>query len=99
MAAGIIVQTAAHSMTAMIWGRLVAGVGNGGNTATAPVWHVETSHHDAKGSAVVKEMAVNVLVSSLLNHLPQHAIQATFGLQSREPSALFCMPRHLQSQR
>jgi len=25
------------------------------------VWHVETSHASAKGTAVVKEMAVNVL--------------------------------------
>ena len=61
MAVGIIMQTAAHSMTDLVWGRLVAGIGNGGNTATAPVWHVETSHQSAKGSAVVKEMAVNVL--------------------------------------
>lgn len=34
---------------------------NKSDTATAPVWHVETSHHSAKGKAVVKEMAVNVL--------------------------------------
>jgi len=61
MAAGIVVQTAAHSMSDLVWGRLIAGIGNGGNTATAPVWHVETSHQSAKGSAVVKEMAVNVL--------------------------------------
>ncbi|KAH9827786.1 transporter-domain-containing protein [Teratosphaeria destructans] len=61
MGAGIIVQTACHNMTAMVWGRLIAGIGNGGNTATAPVWHVETSHQSAKGKAVVQEMAVNVL--------------------------------------
>lgn len=61
MSIGIIVQTAAHSMSDLVWGRLIAGIGNGGNTATAPVWHVETSHQSAKGSAVVKEMAVNVL--------------------------------------
>jgi len=61
MGAGILVQTACHNMTQMVWGRLIAGVGNGGNTATAPVWHVETSHQSAKGKAVVKEMAVNVL--------------------------------------
>lgn len=60
MAAGIIMQTAAVSMSDLVWGRLIAGIGNGGNTATAPVWHVETSHQSAKGSAVVKEMAVNV---------------------------------------
>ena len=51
-----LVQTASGNMTTMVWGRLIAGVGNGGNTATAPVWHVETAHHSAKGSAVVKEM-------------------------------------------
>lgn len=61
MASGIVVQTASHNMQTMIWGRIVAGIGNGGNTATAPVWHVETAHHEAKGMAVVKEMAVNVL--------------------------------------
>lgn len=61
MATGIIIQTASHNMNAMVWGRIIAGIGNGGNTATAPVWHVETAHHDAKGMAVVKEMAVNVL--------------------------------------
>ena len=61
MASGIIVQTAAKSMSYLVWGRFVAGIGNGGNTATAPVWHVETSHQSAKGKAVVKEMVVNVL--------------------------------------
>ena len=57
---GILLQTAAMSMNHLLWGRLIAGIGNGGNTATAPVWHVETSHHSAKGKAVVKEMVVNV---------------------------------------
>jgi MFS family permease len=61
MGLGIIVQTVSHTMTQMVWGRIIAGIGNGGNTATAPVWHVETSHQSAKGKAVVKEMAVNVL--------------------------------------
>lgn len=61
MGVGILLQTASHNMNQMVWGRLIAGIGNGGNTATAPVWHVETSHQSAKGSAVVKEMAVNVL--------------------------------------
>ena len=61
MTAGILVQTGAHSMNHLLWGRFIAGIGNGGNTATAPVWHVETSHQSAKGKAVVKEMVVNVL--------------------------------------
>lgn len=61
MGAGIILQTASHNMTHMVWGRLIAGIGNGGNTSSAPVWHVETSHASAKGTAVVKEMSVNIL--------------------------------------
>lgn len=60
MTSGILLQTGAHSMKHLLWGRFIAGIGNGGNTATAPVWHVETSHDHAKGKAVVKEMVVNV---------------------------------------
>lgn len=37
MGIGIVMQTAAQNMDQMIWGRFVAGIGNGGNTATAPV--------------------------------------------------------------
>ena len=60
MTVGIVTQTASFSMNHLLWGRFIAGIGNGGNTATAPVWHVETSHQSAKGKAVVKEMVVNV---------------------------------------
>lgn len=72
MAGGISWQTGAHSMNDLLWGRFIAGIGNGGNTATAPVWHVETSHDHAKGQAVVKEMTVNVfgfVVSNLITLL------------------------------
>ena len=61
MTLGILMQTGAQNMQHLLWGRFIAGIGNGGNTATAPVWHVETSHQDAKGKAVVKEMVVNVM--------------------------------------
>lgn len=67
MTSGIIVQTAAQSMSALIWGRVIAGIGNGGNTSTAPVWHVETSVQSEKGKAVVKEMVVNVVGFILAN--------------------------------
>lgn len=57
MGTGIVLQTVSTSMTEMIWGRIIAGIGNGGNTATAPVWHVETSRqskfiHDSMYQAV-----------------------------------------------
>jgi MFS family permease len=60
MTVGIVIQTFAQNMTWLVWGRLIAGIGNGGNTATAPVWHVECSKSQEKGRAVVKEMTVNV---------------------------------------
>ena len=75
MTIGILMQTGAQSMNHLLWGRLIAGIGNGGNTATAPVWHVETSHDDAKGKAVVKEMVVNVfgfVVSNLITLMFSH---------------------------
>lgn len=43
MGVGIVMQTGCQNMTQMVWGRLIAGIGNGGNTATAPVWHVSTA--------------------------------------------------------
>ena len=67
MTVGILMQTGAQNMQHLLWGRFIAGIGNGGNTATAPVWHVETSHQDAKGKAVVKEMVVNVFGFVLSN--------------------------------
>ncbi|KAH7125711.1 hypothetical protein B0J11DRAFT_568449 [Dendryphion nanum] len=60
MTIGIVIQTFAADMTWLVWGRFIAGIGNGGNTATAPVWHVECSKSEEKGRAVVKEMTVNV---------------------------------------
>lgn len=58
MTIDIITQTAAFPMNHLLWGRFIAGVRNGGITATAPVWHVETSQQSAKGKAVVKEMVI-----------------------------------------
>jgi MFS family permease len=81
-------------MNDMVIGRLVAGIGNGGNTATAPVWHVETSHHSAKGSAVVKEMAVNVLGFVLSNFITLAFSGLMTEAQWRFPlgiQLIFCM--------
>ena len=75
MTTGILIQTGAQSMNHLLWGRFIAGIGNGGNTATAPVWHVETSHQHAKGKAVVKEMVVNVfgfVVSNIITLIFSH---------------------------
>lgn len=88
MTSGIMLQTAALSMNHLLWGRFIAGIGNGGNTATAPVWHVETSHHDAKGKAVVKEMIVNVLGFVVSNVITLAFSRITTEAQWRFPLGL-----------
>jgi hypothetical protein len=60
-------------------------VGNGGNTAAAPVWHVETSHQSEKGKAVVKEMSVNVLGFCLSNFITLGCSGITTEAQWRLP--------------
>lgn len=85
MTSGIMLQTGAHSMNHLLWGRFIAGIGNGGNTATAPVWHVETSHQDAKGKAVVKEMVVNVMGFVISNSITLAFSRITTESQWRFP--------------
>ncbi|KAK9427035.1 hexose carrier protein [Lipomyces doorenjongii] len=58
---GAIVQTAAVSVAQMIVGRFVAGVGNGINTTTIPVWQSETSQPKHRGLLVVLQLALNQL--------------------------------------
>jgi MFS family permease len=47
--------------------RVVAGVGNGINTATAPVWQTETSQLKWRGKLVVIELILNIAGFSLSN--------------------------------
>ena len=85
MASGIFLQTVAQSMSYLLWGRMIAGIGNGGKTATAPVWHVETSHGSAKGKAVVKEMVVNVFGFVVSNIITLAFSRMTTEVQWRFP--------------
>lgn len=56
MSIGAILQIAAFGVPQMIVGRIVAGIGNGLNTATAPVWQGETSKASWRGKLIVIEM-------------------------------------------
>lgn len=58
MAVGCILQTSAFSPAHMIVGRIISGLGNGINTATAPVWQTETSQSKWRGRLVVLEMTM-----------------------------------------
>lgn len=47
--------------------RVIAGIGNGLNTATAPVWQGETSKASWRGKLIVIEMIMNIAGFSLSN--------------------------------
>jgi MFS family permease len=61
MTIGIVIQTLAQSIVWLFLGRVIAGIGNGGNTATAPVWHMETTTAEFKSKAVTLDMTANVV--------------------------------------
>ncbi|KAJ9631780.1 hypothetical protein H2203_000180 [Taxawa tesnikishii (nom. ined.)] len=67
MSVGAILQCTAFSVPHMIVGRIVAGIGNGLNTATAPVWQGETSKASWRGKLIVIEMIMNIAGFSLSN--------------------------------
>jgi MFS family permease len=67
MTVGAIMQIAAFSVPVMIAGRIIAGIGNGMNTSTAPVWQSETSKAGWRGKLVVIEMILNIAGFSLSN--------------------------------
>ncbi|KAF2181583.1 general substrate transporter [Zopfia rhizophila CBS 207.26] len=60
MAIGAALQTSSYSVAHMIVGRIVSGIGNGINTATAPVWQTETSQAKWRGKLVILEMMMNI---------------------------------------
>ena len=67
MTVGAILQISAYSVAQMITGRVIAGIGNGINTSTAPVWQSETSAVKWRGKLVVIEMILNIAGFSLSN--------------------------------
>ncbi|KAL8339115.1 hypothetical protein RB598_007432 [Gaeumannomyces tritici] len=67
MSAGAALCTASHGLPQMFVGRVVTGVGNGVNTATAPVWQTETSRAAWRGRLVLLEMGMNIVGFCLCN--------------------------------
>ena len=67
MTVGAIMQIAAFSVPVMIAGRIIAGIGNGMNTSTAPVWQSRTSKASWRGKLAVIEMILNIAGFSLSN--------------------------------
>ncbi|CAI7669283.1 unnamed protein product [Penicillium pancosmium] len=67
MAVGTILQASSFSLAQMFVGRIVLGIGNGVNTATAPIWQTETSQLKWRGKLVVFEMMMNIAGFCLVN--------------------------------
>ncbi|KAJ5097334.1 general substrate transporter [Penicillium angulare] len=67
MAIGTILQASSFSLEQMFVGRVVLGIGNGINTATAPIWQTETSQAKWRGKLVVFEMMMNIAGFCLVN--------------------------------
>jgi MFS family permease len=51
MSIGALLQITAYGLPQMFIGRVVAGMGNGINTSTAPVWQSETSKLAGEGNS------------------------------------------------
>ncbi|KAF9771622.1 hypothetical protein IL306_010732 [Fusarium sp. DS 682] len=67
MSIGAILMTASYSLPQMFVGRIVLGIGNGINTATAPIWQTETAPPHLRGKLVMFEMMMNILGFSVCN--------------------------------
>ncbi|KAH3950506.1 hypothetical protein HBI24_117620 [Parastagonospora nodorum] len=67
MSIGAILQIASFGVPEMIVGRVIAGIGNGINTSTAPVWQGETSKASWRGKLIVIEMIMNIAGFSMSN--------------------------------
>lgn len=89
MSVGAILQFSAFSVPHMIVGRIVAGIGNGMNTATAPPWQSETSQAAWRGKLIVIELIMNIAGFSLSNWV-------TFGFSYVPGGAAWRVPLALQ---
>jgi MFS family permease len=62
---GAVIQTASYSVAQIIVGRIVAGVGNGINTATVPTWVAETSQAHQRGRLIATQLSMTALGATL----------------------------------
>lgn len=89
MSIGAILQITCYSVAQCIVGRVVAGIGNGINTATAPPWQAETSKASWRGKLIVIELILNIGGFCLSNWVTYGFSKVDNGaLQWRLPLAL-----------
>lgn len=88
MVVGAVLQISAFGTTQMLIARIISGIGNGLNTATAPVWQAETSKASMRGMLVVLELVLNIAGFSLSNWVNYGFTYASGDKQWRVPIAL-----------
>ena len=89
MSVGALLQITAYSTAQMIVGRIIAGIGNGLNTSTAPVWQAETSKAAWRGKLIVVELILNIAGFSLSNWI-------TYGMSFVDGPAAWRFPLAFQ---
>ncbi|EWZ47119.1 hypothetical protein FOCG_11125 [Fusarium oxysporum f. sp. radicis-lycopersici 26381] len=89
MSIGIVVKVTSYSLPQMTVGRVVLGIGNGINTATAPIWQTETAQAKWRGKLVILEMAMNIAGFCLVNWI-------NYGLSFVEGSVAWRFPLAFQ---
>ncbi|RAK97956.1 general substrate transporter [Aspergillus ibericus CBS 121593] len=88
MMIGAILQISAYLVPQTIVGRLVAGLGNGLNTATVPVWQSESAKPSWRGKLVVFGLVVNVAGFCIANWVDFGFSYLSGGISWRFPLAL-----------
>jgi sugar porter (SP) family MFS transporter len=80
-------QASASTLTHMIIGRIVGGIGTGLNTTAIPMWQVETCKQSHRGRLVIMELVLNIggiAVTSWMNYgftfLPHNSVSWRFPL-------------------
>ncbi|KAF9891517.1 hypothetical protein FE257_003984 [Aspergillus nanangensis] len=86
---GAVLQAAAFGIPQMIVGRIVAGIGNGMNTSTIPVWHSELMKASSRGKGLCIELAINILGVML-------SYWVDYGMSYVDSDAQFRFPLALQ---
>jgi len=88
MVIGCLLMTSSFSLAQMFIGRTILGIGNGINTATAPVWQTETAPANLRGKLVILEMMTNIFGFMIVNWINYGLSFAPGSVQWRLPLAL-----------
>ncbi|KAF4992566.1 hypothetical protein FDECE_13678 [Fusarium decemcellulare] len=86
---GAALQASAFGIPQMIVGRIVAGLGNGMNTSTIPVWHSELMKAKNRGKGLAIELAINIFGVML-------SYWVDYGMSFVDNDAQFRFPLALQ---